>query len=115
MVSIGPILAVPGIADAIEKSDAKVIAVSPIIGDAPVKGPASQLLRGIGVEVSATGVAAHYAHWIDGFVFDRRDASQLAAIESLGLAGRAVETLMSDIDVARDLARVDLDLADELT
>ncbi len=113
VVSIGPILAVPGVRDAIAASDAPVVGVSPIVGGAPVKGPAAQLLRGIGCEVSARGVARLYAPWIDGFVIDQRDAGQVDEIEALGVACRAVDTLMVNVEVAKRLAQAVLDLAEQ--
>jgi len=113
VVSIGPILAVPGVLEAIEASDAPVVGVSPIVGGAPVKGPAAQLLRGVGCEVSARGVAGLYASFMDGFVIDQRDAAQLAEIEATGLACRAVDSLMVDVAVARALAETVLELADD--
>jgi LPPG:FO 2-phospho-L-lactate transferase len=114
VVSIGPILAVPGVRDAIDASPAPVVGVSPIVGGAPVKGPAAQLLRGLGAEVSARGVARLYARWIDGFVIDERDAEQVGDVEALGLDCRAVDTLMTSPEVAAELARAVLDLAEQL-
>ena len=111
VVSIGPILAVPGIREAITNSDAPVVAISPIIGGAPVKGPADQLLRGIGCEVSALGVAGLYRDLAQGFVFDRIDAAHLAEIQDLGMRAIAVQTLMSDLAIATDLAASALELA----
>ena len=66
IVSIGPILAVPGIREALAGARAPIVAISPIIGGAPVKGPADRLLRGLGHEVSARGVAALYGDLLDG-------------------------------------------------
>ncbi len=114
VVSIGPILAVPGVRAAIAASRAPVVAISPIIGGMPVKGPADRLLRGTGAEVSARGVAALYADWCRGFVLDQRDAEQLADVERLGLRARAVDTLMRDVSVAESLARTCLALASEI-
>jgi len=114
VVSIGPILAVPGIRDAIEKSDAPVVALSPIVGGAAIKGPASQLLRGVGAEVSAAGVARYYGSLIDGYVFDERDADQEKVIADLGLGTRVTDTIMRDPEVTARLARTTLDLACEL-
>jgi LPPG:FO 2-phospho-L-lactate transferase len=114
VVSIGPILAVPGIAEALERSAAPVVAISPIVGGAPVKGPASQLLRGIGVEVSALGVARHYRPWIDGFVLDRRDAALEADIKGLELATRVTDSMMVDPEAAARLAAATLELAESL-
>ena len=86
VVSIGPILSIPGVREAISRASAPVVGISPIVGGAPIKGPADALLRGIGVEVSARGVAGHYRDWIDAFVIDERDADQAEAIRALGLA-----------------------------
>jgi LPPG:FO 2-phospho-L-lactate transferase len=114
VVSIGPILAVPGVREAIDASHAPVVGVSPIVGGAPVKGPAAQLLRGVGCEVSACGVAELYAPWIDGFVIDRRDQAQVERIRALGLACRAVDSMMVDAEVAHALAETVLGVADEI-
>lgn len=112
VVSIAPILAVPGIREAIAASHAPVVGVSPIVGDAPVKGPADRLLRGIGVEVSAKGVAGYYAELLDAFVIDVRDAAQVPAVEALGLACRATDSMMVSPEVARALAETVLELAE---
>lgn len=114
VVSIGPILAVPGVRDALAASTAPIVAVSPIVGGAPVKGPADRLLRGIGVEVSARGVAGLYADWVDGFVLDERDRAQAADVEALGVKASVVDTLMRDTAVAARLARAALELADAI-
>jgi LPPG:FO 2-phospho-L-lactate transferase len=114
VVSIGPILAVRGVREAIVASRAPVVGISPIIGGAPVKGPADRLLRGIGVEVSARGVAGLYRGLAHGFVIDGRDAAQAREVEALGLACRVTETLMRDPETARALAETALGLAREL-
>ena len=111
VVSIGPILSVPGVRAAIERSPAPVVGVSPIVGNAPVKGPAAQLLRGVGAEVSARGVAELYAPWLDGFVIDQQDSAQVAEIEALGIACRAVDSMMVSPAVAASLAAAVLELA----
>ena len=111
VVSIGPILSVPGVRAAIESSPAPVVGVSPIVGNAPVKGPAAQLLRGVGAEVSARGVAELYAPWLDGFVIDQQDSTQVAEIEALGVACRAVDSMMVSPAVAASLAATVLELA----
>jgi LPPG:FO 2-phospho-L-lactate transferase len=114
VVSIGPILAVRGVRDAIVASGAPVVGISPIIGGAPVKGPADRLLRGIGAEVSARGVAGLYRGLAHGFVIDQRDAGQAREVEALGLVCRATETLMRDPETAQALAEIALGLAREL-
>jgi LPPG:FO 2-phospho-L-lactate transferase len=86
----------------------------PIVGGAPIKGPADHLLRAIGSEVSARGVARLYRDLAGGFVLDRRDAEQTADIEALGLRARAVDTIMRDAAASETLARAALDLADAL-
>ncbi|RIK91064.1 MAG: 2-phospho-L-lactate transferase [Proteobacteria bacterium] len=111
VVSIGPILAVAGVRDAIAASRAPVVAVSPIVGGAPVKGPADRLLRGIGVEVSARGVAGLYRDWVDGFVLDQRDAEQRADVEALGLRAHVTDTIMRSPETAARLAAEVLELA----
>jgi LPPG:FO 2-phospho-L-lactate transferase len=111
VVSIGPILAVPGIAAALRASRAPVVGISPIIGGAPVKGPADRLLRGIGVEVSARGVARLYRGLCRGFVIDQKDAAQAEDVEALGLACRITDTLMRTPEVAAALATRALELA----
>ena len=111
VVSIGPILAVPGVQEAIQEASAPVVAVSPIIAGQPVKGPADRLLKAIGVEVSARGVAAFYGRLVDAFVLDRRDAGQRGDVERLGIRCAAEETLMRTTQVAETLARAALDFA----
>lgn len=104
VVSIGPILAVPALRAAIGSARAPVVAISPIVGGKPLKGPADRLLRGIGAEVSARGVAALYREWADGFVLDARDAAQAADVEALGLRARVTDTIMRDAEAAARLA-----------
>ena len=114
VVSIGPILAVPGVRQAIADSGAPVVAVSPIVGGAPIKGPADRLLRAIGVEVSARGVARHYRDLIHGFVLDERDADQKSEVIALGMRASAPDTIMTTTDDAARLARATLELAESL-
>jgi len=73
-VSVDPILAVPGIRNAISQSQAPVIAVTPIIGGKAIKGPAAKMMTELGLDVSGAAVARHYAGLIDGFVIDQADA-----------------------------------------
>jgi LPPG:FO 2-phospho-L-lactate transferase len=114
VVSIGPILALPGVTEALAESGAPVVAISPIVGGAPLKGPADALLRGIGAEVSARGVARLYRKWVGGFVLDARDRRELADVEALGLRARAVDTIMRDTETTKRLAQAVLELADAL-
>ncbi|HEX5067388.1 MAG TPA: 2-phospho-L-lactate transferase [Myxococcota bacterium] len=110
VVSIGPILALRGVREALRAARAPVVAISPIVGGAPVKGPADRLLRAQGVEVSARGVAGMYRGQADGFVLDTRDAAQLRDVEALGLRAVAVDTLMRNPEIAAGVARAALAL-----
>ena len=114
IVSIGPILAVPGIREALDASTAPVVAVSPIVGGAPIKGPAHTLLRAQDIEVSALGVARFYQDWIDGFVFDDRDRDLLNEIEGLGLEALTLDTMMVNAKVSEQVARATLRVADSI-
>lgn len=110
-VSIGPILAIPGVREAMAASAAPVVAISPIIAGAPVKGPAHHLLPALGVPVSALGVAQLYQDFVDGFVIDSLDEDSAADIEALGIRTAICDTLMSKPGVDRQLAKTTLDLA----
>ncbi len=112
VVSIGPILALPGVRASMGTSPAPVVAITPIVGGAPIKGPADRLLRGIGVEVSARGVAGMYRDFIDAFVLDERDAEQADEIRAMGLRVGVVDTLMVDRAAAARLARAALELVE---
>lgn len=114
VVSIGPILAVPGVRQSVAASGAPVVAVSPIVAGAPVKGPADRLLRGIGIEVSARGVASLYRGLAHGFVLDERDADQEPDVTALGMRCAVVDTIMRDRRASTALARAALQLADTL-
>jgi LPPG:FO 2-phospho-L-lactate transferase len=114
VVSIGTILAVPGIAAAMRAKT--VVGVSPIIGGAPVRGMADKCLAAIGVETSAVGVGAHYgAGLLDGWLVDERDKTAVDAPELAGIAVRAVPLYMTDLPAAAAIARAALDLAQELS
>jgi LPPG:FO 2-phospho-L-lactate transferase len=110
LVSIGTILAVPGVRAALE-SRRDAVCVSPIIAGAPVKGPADRLLRAVGAEVSAVGVARLYRSFCRGMVIDQRDAPLAREIESLGYRVRVEETLMKTPEIAAALAKAVLELA----
>jgi LPPG:FO 2-phospho-L-lactate transferase len=110
VVSIGTILSVPGVRAALE-SRHDAVSISPLIGGAPVKGPADRLLRAVGAEVSGIGVAGLYRSFCRAMVIDRRDAHERAAIEKLGFEVRVEETLMRTPEIAADLARAVLSLA----
>jgi LPPG:FO 2-phospho-L-lactate transferase len=114
VVSVGTILAVPGIAEAVRAKT--VVGVSPIIGGAPVRGMADKCLATIGVQASAAGVGAHYgAALLDGWLVDERDKAAVDAPELAGIAVRAVPLYMTDLPAAAAIARAALDLAQELS
>ncbi len=117
IVSIAPILAVPGIAAAIDlarKRGACVVAVSGIVGGKALKGPADRMLASLGHESSALGVARIYAGLLDGFVLDTVDAALEPAIAGLGMATLATDTIMTDDSARARLAGEALAFADRL-
>ena len=114
VVSIGTILAVPGIRAAIERTTAPVVGVSPIVGGEVVRGMAHRLLPAVGAEVSALGVARHYRHLLDGWVVDHADATLAAEIRDLQIACAITDTMMDDLEVAAALSGTCLELAASL-
>lgn len=109
-ISIGPILAVPGIRDAIRRAEATVAAVSPVVGGRAIKGPTAAMLGQLGHEVSAAGVAALYADILDAFILDRRDEMLRSRISDLDLAVRTAETVMDSAKARVELARTVLEM-----
>ncbi|HYI16882.1 MAG TPA: 2-phospho-L-lactate transferase [Thermomicrobiales bacterium] len=105
IVSIGPILAVPGMREALAQATAPKVAVSPIVGGEALKGPAAQMLAGLGHEVSAAGVAAIYAGLLDGMIIDLLDESLAPRIEALGMRVHVTQTVMRSDDDRADMAR----------
>jgi LPPG:FO 2-phospho-L-lactate transferase len=110
-VSIDPILAVPGVQAAVEARRGRAAGVSPIVAGAPLRGMADRLLPAIGVEVSAAGVAEHYAGVLSAWVVDRVDADLRARVEASGLRVAVTDTVMTGDEQAEALARVTLGLA----
>jgi LPPG:FO 2-phospho-L-lactate transferase len=115
IVSIGPIVATPGVGEALAASEAPVVAVSPIVGGQAVKGPAAKMLATMGHEVSAFGVARLYDGLIDGMVIDAVDGDLTPAIEALGVAVLVTQTVMGDTDDRLRLADEVLDFAATMT
>src|ERR1022692_453950 len=114
VVSIGIILAVPGIAEAV--SAKTVVGVSPIIGGAPVRGMADACLAAIGVQTSAAAVAAHYgAGLLDGWLVDEQDKAAAEAPELAGITVRGLPLYMTDLSASAQIARAALGLAGELS
>lgn len=109
IVSIGTILAVKGVRDAIRRTEAKKVAVSPIISGAPVKGPADKLLRGLGHEVSAYSVAKLYSDFLNTFILDLSDSAEKDKIEKLGIEVKVTNTIMKSLEDKIQLARTVLE------
>jgi LPPG:FO 2-phospho-L-lactate transferase len=105
ITSIGPILAVPGLRAALCTAPAPVAAISPIVGGAAVSGPAGDLMRAHGLEVSVRGVAQAYAGFLDLLVIDEADRAQAATVEALGIQVHVCHTLMNSQDEKVRLAQ----------
>jgi LPPG:FO 2-phospho-L-lactate transferase len=103
VVSLGPILALPGMRNALAYSSVPKVAVSPIVGGRALKGPADRMLASLGHEVSAAGVAAMYEGLVDAMVVDRLDERERAGIEALGMRVLVTGSVMRD---AADRARL---------
>ncbi|MEM2942458.1 MAG: 2-phospho-L-lactate transferase CofD family protein, partial [Candidatus Bathyarchaeia archaeon] len=104
VVSIGCILSIPGIKQAIVESEARKVAVSPLIAGKAVKGPADRMLRGLGVESTVAGVASLYRGLIDTFIIDKEDSQLAEPIRRLGMDVVVEETLMSTLESRVKLA-----------
>ncbi|MFE5946280.1 2-phospho-L-lactate transferase [Streptomyces sp. NPDC056480] len=115
VVSVGTILAVPGIREAIVAAAAPVVGLSPIVGDAPVRGMADKVLAAVGVESTAAAVAANYgSELLGGWLVDTVDEGAVADVEAAGIRCRAVPLMMTDVDATAAMAREALALAEEL-
>jgi LPPG:FO 2-phospho-L-lactate transferase len=110
ITSIGPILAVPGIHDALLKVRGKIVAVSPIVGSAPVAGPAGILMEAQGFPCSIAGVAKVYADFLDILICDTRDARAAEALQQTGLRVQCTQTIMRSAEDKAALAREALSL-----
>lgn len=111
LVSIGPLLAVPGVRPALEARRTAVVAVSPIVAGAALKGPADRLLAELGHESSAVGVARLYAPWAGTLVIDEADAHLAGAVEAEGVRCVVATIVMSSAERAAALGKVVLDAA----
>ncbi|MFE3932918.1 2-phospho-L-lactate transferase [Streptomyces goshikiensis] len=113
VVSVGTILAVPGIREAVASAGAPVIGLSPIVGGAPVRGMADKVLAAVGVETTAAAVALHYGTGLlDGWLVDASDADAVAEVEAAGITCRAVPLMMTDLAATTEMARAALELAE---
>ena len=116
VVSIGTILQVAGVREALSATSARVIGLSPIVAGAPVRGMADACLTAIGVETSAAAVAAHYGSRasggvLDAWLVDESDADAVSAVEALGITCRAVPLMMTDVEATAAMAAAALSLA----
>jgi LPPG:FO 2-phospho-L-lactate transferase len=116
VVSVGTILGVPGLREAVSATTAPVVGLSPVVAGAPVRGMAAQLLASIGVEVSASGVAGHYGARstggvLDAWLVDTADAGEVSAVEQAGIRCRAVPLMMTDHDTTATMVQHAFDLA----
>jgi LPPG:FO 2-phospho-L-lactate transferase len=105
IVSIGPLLAVPGVLDALTTRRDAVVAVSPIIAGAALKGPADRLLTELGSESSVVGVARLYAPWVGTLVIDQADREQAGQVEAAGLHCVVAPTIMDSPERSAALAQ----------
>jgi LPPG:FO 2-phospho-L-lactate transferase len=105
ITSVGPILAVPGLVEALRATPAPVAAVSPIVGGEAVSGPAGRLMASSGLPVSAVGVARAYAGWLDLLVFDEQDRALAPDLQALGIAPVCAATIMASREAEVALAR----------
>ena len=127
VVSVGTILRVPGIREALQRTSAPVVGMAPIVGGRPVRGMADACLAAIGVETDAAAVARHYGPRralvpagaaadgiLDGWLVDTADAASVPGVQSLGIACESRPLLMTDLDATTDIARAALEMASRL-
>ncbi|MBF0276158.1 MAG: 2-phospho-L-lactate transferase [SAR324 cluster bacterium] len=113
-ISIDPILSVPGMREALRKSAAPVLAVSPIVGGQSIKGPTAKMMIELGLPSAALSVAEHYKNVIDGFILDRVDEMYSEAVKGMGIAVQVSNTLMNSMEDRVQLAKEVLKFADGL-
>lgn len=105
IISIGPILAIPGVRDLLVERRDRVVGISPIVAGRPVRGPADRLMGPLGLEVSSAGVAHVYRDFCSTLVIDRADRDLVPTIEAMGVRAITTDTVMRDATVATALAR----------
>jgi LPPG:FO 2-phospho-L-lactate transferase len=103
-VSIGPILALPGVRDTLRRRRRPTLAISPLVGGRAVRGPLQRMLRGLGLPPNVRTIARLYQGLIHGLVVDRRDAAGAPGVQALGIRPVVTDTLMSTPARARRLA-----------
>ena len=109
IVSIGTILSVGGVRDALRRTNARVVGISPIVEGLPIKGPADKMFRCFGLEVSAFGVAKFYSDFLDDFVIDIKDKEEKNRIEKLGIEVKITNTVMKCLEDKVALAKIVLE------
>lgn len=109
IISIGPILAIAGVREILAAKRARVVGVSPIIGGAPVRGPADKLMRALDIDVTCVGVASTYSGLCGTLVIDTVDAACAPQVEATGVHAFVTDTLMRTPEVAANLARQTLE------
>jgi LPPG:FO 2-phospho-L-lactate transferase len=113
-VSIDPVLSLPGLRELLKSCPAPVVAVSPVVGGAAVKGPTVKMMQELSVPNTATAVAGHYRDFLNGFIIDREDSALKPDIEALGLTAEVTNTMMISLGDRVNLARTCLDLLQKL-
>ena len=108
IISIGPILAIPGIREALRETKAAVSAVSPIVAGRALKGPTARMMEGLGMEASALSVAELYRDFADFFVLDQQDRTLSDRVEALGMKPVTTNTVMASAVLKKELARTTL-------
>jgi len=109
IVSIGTILSVKNVRNTLKETTAKVVAISPIIGGHPIKGPADKLMQGLGLKVSAYSIAHLYRDFLDTLIIDQVDEAEKEPIKSLGMQVIAMNTVMKTLEDKIQLAKVVLE------
>jgi LPPG:FO 2-phospho-L-lactate transferase len=104
-ISVGPILGVPGIRDALRSTRARLAAISPIVGGRAIKGPAARMMKSMNLRPAAVEVARLYQDFLDVFVLDEIDRKQASEVEALGIEPVVTNTIMSGVRERKALAR----------
>ena len=108
VVSIGPLLAVPGVLDMLRQRRESVVGISPLVGGAALKGPADRMMVELGGEASSAGIARGYAPWMGTLVIDETDASDAPDVEAAGVRCHVAPTVMTTVDAAARLSEAAL-------
>ena len=114
-LSIDPILSIPGMSDALIKSDAPVVVISPIVASEALKGPTAKIMGELGLEASAMTIMQHYKQLMDGFVFDAKDADLVDEITACGVETCITNTVMQTLDDRKMLAQTVLEFTTNLS